>query len=142
MVRACPECGGDLIELEPEAALGSRPVRYVCPESASSPSRLTMPAGCARSTDFAQLLPHGPGLARDPWVKGQPAVKHTASRSLPLLVYEGINRHPCSLLFVDGLGASRNDMRFVPGAGSETSLKLGAILEFALIGFNVATAAP
>ncbi len=47
---------------------------------------------------------------------------------------------PARLLFVDGLGASWNDMRFVPGAGSETSLKLGAILEFALIIANIATA--
>ena len=47
---------------------------------------------------------------------------------------------PARLLFVDGVGASWNDMRFVPGAGSETSLQLGAILEFLLIGANVATA--
>lgn len=47
---------------------------------------------------------------------------------------------PARLLFVDGLGASWNDMRFVPGAGSDTSLQLGAILEFALIVANIATA--
>ena len=47
---------------------------------------------------------------------------------------------PARLLFVDGLGASWNDMRFIPGAGSETSLHLGAILEFALIVANIATA--
>jgi hypothetical protein len=47
---------------------------------------------------------------------------------------------PARLLFVDGLGASWDDMRFVPGAGSATSLKLGAILEFGVIAFNIATA--
>jgi hypothetical protein len=31
-------------------------------------------------------------------------------------------------------------MRFVPGAGSNTSLKVGAIFEFCLIGANIATA--
>jgi hypothetical protein len=31
MVRACSECGGDLIDLEPDAEPGSRPVRYDCP---------------------------------------------------------------------------------------------------------------
>ena len=47
---------------------------------------------------------------------------------------------PARLLFVDGLGASWDDMRFVPGAGSNTSLEVGAILEFGLIATNVATA--
>jgi hypothetical protein len=47
---------------------------------------------------------------------------------------------PARILFVDGLGASWDDMRFIPGAGSETTLKLGAMLEFALIAFNIATA--
>ena len=31
-------------------------------------------------------------------------------------------------------------MRFIPGAGSNTSLKLGAIFEFGLIATNIATA--
>jgi Domain of unknown function (DUF4386) len=44
------------------------------------------------------------------------------------------------LFFVDGLGASWSDMRFIPGAGSETSLYIGAILEFLLIVTNIATA--
>jgi hypothetical protein len=43
-------------------------------------------------------------------------------------------------LFVDGLGATWQDIRFIPGAGSETSLKLGAILEFLLIIANIGTA--
>jgi hypothetical protein len=47
---------------------------------------------------------------------------------------------PARLLFVDGLGATWDDMRFVPGATSETSLKVGAILEFGVIAFNIATA--
>jgi hypothetical protein len=47
---------------------------------------------------------------------------------------------PARLLFVDGLGATWDDMRFVPGASSETSLKIGAILEFGVIAFNIATA--
>ena len=47
---------------------------------------------------------------------------------------------PARLLFVDGLGASWTDMRFIPGATSDTSLKVGAILEFGVIVFNIATA--
>lgn len=44
------------------------------------------------------------------------------------------------LFFVDGLGATWQDMRFIPGAGSETSLKLGGIFEFLLIIANIGTA--
>jgi hypothetical protein len=44
------------------------------------------------------------------------------------------------LLFVDGLGASWQDMRFIPGAGSDTSMKLGGIFEFLLIVANIGTA--
>jgi hypothetical protein len=44
------------------------------------------------------------------------------------------------LFFVNGLGASWNDMRFIPGAGSETSMYFGAILEFGVIATNIATA--
>ena len=47
---------------------------------------------------------------------------------------------PARMLFVDGLGASWNDMRFIPGEGSETSMYLGAILEFGVIVANIATA--
>ena len=47
---------------------------------------------------------------------------------------------PARLLFVDGLGASWGDVRFIPGAGSNTSLQLGAIFEFGLIVANIATA--
>ncbi len=47
---------------------------------------------------------------------------------------------PARFLFADGLGASFQDMRFVPGAGSETSMYLGAILEFGVILTNIATA--
>jgi hypothetical protein len=47
---------------------------------------------------------------------------------------------PARLLFVHGLGASWDDVRFVPGAGSNTSLHLGAVLEFGLIATNIATA--
>ena len=47
---------------------------------------------------------------------------------------------PARLLFVDGLGASWSDMRFIPGDTSETSLKLGAVLEFGLIVTQIATA--
>jgi hypothetical protein len=47
---------------------------------------------------------------------------------------------PARLLFVNGLGASWDDVRFIPGAGSTTSLKLGALLEFGLIAANIATA--
>ena len=43
-------------------------------------------------------------------------------------------------LFIDGLGATWQDMRFIRGAGSETSLKLGGILEFLLIIANIGTA--
>jgi hypothetical protein len=44
------------------------------------------------------------------------------------------------LFFVNGLGATWQDMRFIPGAGSETSMYLGAILEFGVIATNIATA--
>lgn len=44
------------------------------------------------------------------------------------------------VLFVNGLGASWNEMRFIPGAVSETSVYLGAILEFGVIATNIATA--
>ena len=47
---------------------------------------------------------------------------------------------PARLLFVHGLGASWKDMHFIPGAGSQTSLHLGAVLEFGVILTNVATA--
>jgi Domain of unknown function (DUF4386) len=46
---------------------------------------------------------------------------------------------PARLLFVNGVGANWTEMRFVPGAGSNTSLKLGAVLEFGLIVANIAT---
>jgi hypothetical protein len=47
---------------------------------------------------------------------------------------------PARLLFVHGLGASWTDVRFIPGAASNTSLKWGAIFEFGLIITNIATA--
>jgi hypothetical protein len=47
---------------------------------------------------------------------------------------------PARLLFVDGLGASWSDVRFIPGATSVTSLKLGALFELGLIVTNIATA--
>jgi hypothetical protein len=47
---------------------------------------------------------------------------------------------PARLLFVHGLGAGQTDLRFIPGAGSNASLKVGAVLEFGLIVTNVATA--
>jgi hypothetical protein len=57
-----------------------------------------------------------------------------------LFIATFITSIPARLLFVDGLGASWNDMRFIPGAGSETSMYLGAILEFGVIVTNIATA--
>ena len=47
---------------------------------------------------------------------------------------------PARLLFIDGLDTSWSDTSFTPGAVSDTSLQLGSILEFLLIGFNIATA--
>ena len=47
---------------------------------------------------------------------------------------------PARLLFVHGIGANWTDMHFVPGATSNTSLKLGAILEFGLIVTQIGTA--
>jgi hypothetical protein len=47
---------------------------------------------------------------------------------------------PARLLFVDGLGATWMDMRFIPGATSTNSLKLGAVLEFGLIVTQIGTA--
>lgn len=47
---------------------------------------------------------------------------------------------PARLLFVNGLGASWNDMRFIPGGGSDTPMYFGAILEFLLIVTSMGTA--
>jgi hypothetical protein len=47
---------------------------------------------------------------------------------------------PARLLFVNGLGASWADVRFVPGDTSINSLKLGAVLEFGLIVTQIGTA--
>ena len=47
---------------------------------------------------------------------------------------------PARILFINGVGASWSDMRFVPGDTSNASLKLGAVLEFGLIFTQIATA--
>ena len=47
---------------------------------------------------------------------------------------------PARLLFIDGVGASWTDMRFVPGDASSASLKWGALLEFGLIVTQIGTA--
>ena len=47
---------------------------------------------------------------------------------------------PARLLFVNGLGASWSDMRFIPEDISTTSLRLGAVLEFGLIVTQIGTA--
>jgi hypothetical protein len=47
---------------------------------------------------------------------------------------------PSRLLFINGLGASWTNVRFVPVSASATNLRIGAVLEFALIIFNIATA--
>ena len=47
---------------------------------------------------------------------------------------------PARLLFVNGLGASWSDMRFIPGTPPTASLKLGAVLEFGLIVTQIGTA--
>lgn len=47
---------------------------------------------------------------------------------------------PARLLFVHGVGASWTNMHFVPGATHISSLKVGAVLEFATIFANIATA--
>jgi hypothetical protein len=47
---------------------------------------------------------------------------------------------PARLLFVDGLGASWSDLRFIPGDTSNNSLKVGAVLEFGLIVTQIGTA--
>ena len=44
------------------------------------------------------------------------------------------------LLFVNGVGGSFSELRFVPDTFSENTVYLGAILEFALIVTNIATA--
>jgi hypothetical protein len=44
------------------------------------------------------------------------------------------------VLFVNGVGGTFGELRFIPGAVSENSVYLGAILEFALIVTNIATA--
>ncbi|MGZ4688813.1 MAG: hypothetical protein ACXV8R_10765 [Acidimicrobiia bacterium] len=50
MIRACPECGGDLIDLEPEAEMGSKPVRYDCLECELRFE--SDPAGGLREVDY------------------------------------------------------------------------------------------
>jgi hypothetical protein len=47
---------------------------------------------------------------------------------------------PARLLIIDGLDTSWSETSFTPGAVSDTSLQLGSILEFLLIGSNIATA--
>jgi hypothetical protein len=47
---------------------------------------------------------------------------------------------PARFLFIDGLGASWTETVFNPGDVSDTSLKLGSILEFGVIATNIATA--
>ena len=44
------------------------------------------------------------------------------------------------VLFVNGVGGSFSELRFTPGAVSENSVFLGAILEFGVIVTNIATA--
>ena len=44
------------------------------------------------------------------------------------------------VLFVNGVGGSFSELRFVPGAVSENSVYLGAILEFGVIVTNIASA--
>ena len=44
------------------------------------------------------------------------------------------------VLFVNGVGGSFSELRFTPGAVSENSVYLGAILEFGVIVTNIATA--
>jgi hypothetical protein len=44
------------------------------------------------------------------------------------------------LLFVNGLGASWSDVRFIAGAGSDTLIYFGAILDFLVIVTNIGTA--
>jgi hypothetical protein len=44
------------------------------------------------------------------------------------------------VLFVNGVGGSFNELRFIPGTVSEKSVYLGAILEFGVIVTNIATA--
>jgi hypothetical protein len=47
---------------------------------------------------------------------------------------------PARLLFIDGVGASWTDMRFVSADASNASLKWGAVLEFGLIVTQIGTA--
>ena len=44
------------------------------------------------------------------------------------------------ILFVNGVGGSFSELRFIPGAVSQNSVFLGAILEFGVIVTNIATA--
>ncbi|HEY7044431.1 MAG TPA: DUF4386 domain-containing protein [Nocardioidaceae bacterium] len=47
---------------------------------------------------------------------------------------------PARLLFINGVGASWSDMRFVAGDASTASIKWGAVLEFLLIVTQIGTA--
>jgi hypothetical protein len=47
---------------------------------------------------------------------------------------------PAKLLFVNGVGGDFSELRFIPGAVSENTVYLAAILEFGVIVTNIATA--
>lgn len=49
MIRQCPECDGDLTELDPRAEMGSAPMQYDCPECQLRFE--TDPAGGLREVD-------------------------------------------------------------------------------------------
>ena len=44
------------------------------------------------------------------------------------------------ILFVNGVGGTFDELRFIPGDVSDNSVYLGAILEFGVIVTNIATA--
>jgi hypothetical protein len=78
---------------------------------------------------------------RDPWPGQQPIdVRRTGRIFGWLFLGTFVTSIPARLLFIDGVGASWSDMRFVPEDTSTASLKWGAVLEFGLILTQIGTA--
>jgi hypothetical protein len=75
-----------------------------------------------------------------PWIAREPRYSEDWA-DLRLVLHRHVcDQHPCAASLRQRTGASWTDLRFIPGADSDTSLKVGAILEFGLIFTNIATA--
>jgi hypothetical protein len=83
----------------------------------------------------------GTGKALIAQVKGREMDTQRTARMFGwLFIATYVTSIPARLLFINGLGATWQDVRFIPGAGSDMPLQVGAILEFLLIFANIGTA--